>query len=399
VDIHRERSRSAKRVEDIELYASSEEQGLVSFEDKPESALETDEKRIVIGRAIANLPTRLRETFILHFYQELSYPEIAQQQNISYQNVCKRISQARAILRKELREYFIENEGADTELSVPPTATKSAIGEMSEGNAGVEAEAGETVLVVAVEEVEIVGGEEFATGVDGIFYRGGWDGYGVISALKLDRKTELKDSINREESRHIYRNVCSKELRNMQSQQPIIVLDGHGADVSGKSFEFKRQNRMTLYSYTFTDRNVWVSASNEKIKAALTTGMVPEGWSNQQDSKIGGTPVVERILWKPDFYDQQTKEGWFSEDEVKAWDKTIVWTKTRIEKLEDTKQKKVATLNLLHNGSQVNNSQRMLGWITDTEKGVYLSTILQAGELAQLSAKVLWLACRGLDTN
>jgi len=43
VDIHRERSRSAHSVENIEVYASSEEQGLVSFEDKPESALETDE--------------------------------------------------------------------------------------------------------------------------------------------------------------------------------------------------------------------------------------------------------------------------------------------------------------------------------------------------------------------
>jgi RNA polymerase sigma factor (sigma-70 family) len=161
VDIHRERSRSAHSVENIEVYASSEEQGLVSFEDKPESALETDEKRIVIRRAIANLPTRLRETFILHFYQELSYPEIAQQQDISYQNVCKRISQARKILREELREYFIEEEGADTELSVPPTATESVIGEKSEGNAGVEAIAGETVtLSVAVEEVDSVGDEE-----------------------------------------------------------------------------------------------------------------------------------------------------------------------------------------------------------------------------------------------
>jgi RNA polymerase sigma-70 factor (ECF subfamily) len=83
VDIHRERSRGAKRVEDIEVYASSVEQELVSFEDTPENAMETGEKKIVIRRAIDNLPTRLRETFILHFYRELSYQEIAQQQEIS----------------------------------------------------------------------------------------------------------------------------------------------------------------------------------------------------------------------------------------------------------------------------------------------------------------------------
>jgi len=125
----------------------------------------------VIRRAIANLPTRLRETFILHFYQELSYPEIAQQQEISYQNVCKRISQARKILREELRGYFIGQDGTNTNKSVPPAATESAIGEMSQENAGVEAIVGETVTLseraadalpqaTEVEEVEIVVGGE-----------------------------------------------------------------------------------------------------------------------------------------------------------------------------------------------------------------------------------------------
>jgi RNA polymerase sigma-70 factor (ECF subfamily) len=161
VDIHRERSRGANRVEDIEGYASGEEQGLVAFENTPDSAVETGERRIMIRRAIDNLPTRLRETFILHFYQELSYPEIAEQQEISYQNVCKRISQARKILQQELRGYFVGEEGTDRDKSVTPTVTESEIGEMSEGNGGVEADAGETVtLLEAVEEVDIVGGEE-----------------------------------------------------------------------------------------------------------------------------------------------------------------------------------------------------------------------------------------------
>jgi RNA polymerase sigma-70 factor (ECF subfamily) len=167
VDIHRERSRGANRVDDIEGYASGEEQGLVSFDETPENVLETDEKKIVIRRAIDNLPTRLRETFIRHFYQELSYQEIAQQQEISYQNVCKRISQVRAILREQLRGYFIGEDGTETDLSVPPTATESAIGEKSKGNAGVEPIVGETVTLfdrasdalpqaTEVEEVEIV---------------------------------------------------------------------------------------------------------------------------------------------------------------------------------------------------------------------------------------------------
>ncbi|MEA5553440.1 RNA polymerase sigma factor [Anabaena cylindrica UHCC 0172] len=109
VDIHRERNRDVNRVENIEIYAALEEKNQVFYFNISESALETEEKMVVIREAIYNLPIRLRETFILHFYQELSYQEIAQQQNISYQNVCKRISQARAILRDELKEYFIED--------------------------------------------------------------------------------------------------------------------------------------------------------------------------------------------------------------------------------------------------------------------------------------------------
>ncbi|MBE9212016.1 RNA polymerase sigma factor [Plectonema cf. radiosum LEGE 06105] len=114
VDIHRQHSRSANQVEDIE--AIGDEQALVCSEDTPEIILETQEKNIQIRRAIENLPSRLRETFALHFYQQLSYREIAQQQEISYDNVCKRISQARKILREELREYFIGEDERDRDL-------------------------------------------------------------------------------------------------------------------------------------------------------------------------------------------------------------------------------------------------------------------------------------------
>ncbi|MEG4809786.1 sigma-70 family RNA polymerase sigma factor [Microcoleus sp. F8-D3] len=161
VDIYRERSRGANRVEDIEVYASSDEQGLVVQNETPESVLETDEKKIVIRRAIDELPTKMRETFILHFYEELSHQEIAEKQEISYQNVCKRISQARAILVKQLREYFIGEDGTKTELAATPAVTESAIEEMSEGNGGVEPIVGETVtLSVAIAFEESVVGEE-----------------------------------------------------------------------------------------------------------------------------------------------------------------------------------------------------------------------------------------------
>lgn len=210
VDIHREGDRGANRVEDIEGYASGEEAGLVRSEDTPLSAMETGEKRMVIRRAIANLPTRLRETFILHFDRELSYPEIAQRQEISYQNVCKRISQARAILRLELRGYFIGEDEADTDKSVPPTATESAIGEMFQGNAPVEAIAGETVtLSVAVEEVESVGGEEAIEVVRSVQHSSS-----VMVAATNDGKLEVK----REGCRCVEVALCERQ------PAPILAL-------------------------------------------------------------------------------------------------------------------------------------------------------------------------------
>ncbi len=183
VDIHRQRSRSANRVKDIE--AIGDEQALVCSEDTPEIILETQEKNIEIRGAIENLPSRLRQTFILHFYQQLSYREIAQQQEISYDNVCKRISQARKILREELREYFIGEDGRDgdlytdnvstviatagsnlklleiddksvspTDSSVPPTATESVSEEVTECVVSVPVKESQQESVAVVEGFE-----------------------------------------------------------------------------------------------------------------------------------------------------------------------------------------------------------------------------------------------------
>lgn len=110
----------ANQVEDIEVYAEREELGWVAVEDTPGSALDRDDKNRVIRAAIDELPTKMRETFILHFYEELSHQEIVERQGISYQNVCKRISQAREILREELRGYFIEEDVTEPDTAKVP---------------------------------------------------------------------------------------------------------------------------------------------------------------------------------------------------------------------------------------------------------------------------------------
>lgn len=149
VDIYRERSRKANRVEDIEAIAEEKE---LFLNNTPLTALETDEKKIAIRHAIDNLPKRLRETFILHFYQEFSHQEIVHHLGISYQNVCKRISQARTILRKELTAYFIGEYEIDTNLSFPSVVTE----EISQNTEISECEVGEVETVVEVpEEIEL----------------------------------------------------------------------------------------------------------------------------------------------------------------------------------------------------------------------------------------------------
>ncbi|NES73787.1 MAG: sigma-70 family RNA polymerase sigma factor, partial [Okeania sp. SIO2D1] len=111
IDLIRKRSCAAVGIESIEWVGNTEEIITTGTVECPESVLEREERSAEIRRAIAELPERLRETFVLHLYQELAYQEIAQKQGISYDNVCKRISQARKILKQKLSGYFIGQEG------------------------------------------------------------------------------------------------------------------------------------------------------------------------------------------------------------------------------------------------------------------------------------------------
>jgi RNA polymerase sigma-70 factor (ECF subfamily) len=115
--MHRERNRGAYRIESLEAIAEREEEGLVSVYDTPGCAALLGELETQIHRAIEDLPERLHSPFVLHFIREKSYQDIAQQLAISYDNVRKRISQARAILRKQLNEYLAEVDNATFDLS------------------------------------------------------------------------------------------------------------------------------------------------------------------------------------------------------------------------------------------------------------------------------------------
>ncbi|GGA27953.1 RNA polymerase sigma factor [Okeania sp. KiyG1] len=151
LDLIRKRSRGAVGVDDIEWVGDSGEMGVASAVDLPEQVLERDERSVVIRRAIASLPELMRETFILHFYQELSYQEIVEQQGISIDCVYKRISQARKKLKPMLRSYFIDMDGS-------VLGTERELGESNES-----CEKQEDLAKVSVQEISAtpgVSGEE-----------------------------------------------------------------------------------------------------------------------------------------------------------------------------------------------------------------------------------------------
>ncbi len=106
VDIHREGRKKAIGTESIEDIAIREQEEVSSSLNSPESAILRDELCQFIRTAVNALPERLRTPFILRYYQEVSYPDIARKLAISQDNAYKRIQQARDLLEKRLKKYL-----------------------------------------------------------------------------------------------------------------------------------------------------------------------------------------------------------------------------------------------------------------------------------------------------
>jgi RNA polymerase sigma-70 factor (ECF subfamily) len=101
MDIHRAKGRKAIAVESIEEFAETN-----IAVDPLELSPPDNELEIAIRLAIQELPIRLSLPFLMRFEEEMSYTDIAQKLNISRDNVYKRISQARAILKPQMMAYY-----------------------------------------------------------------------------------------------------------------------------------------------------------------------------------------------------------------------------------------------------------------------------------------------------
>lgn len=117
MDLHRQRYKNGSKIESLDAISGEYQEQWISPEETPDCAVTRRELDQFLRDAIEQLPPRLRTTFREYWQQELSYQEIAEKMNISYENVRKRISQARAILRQKLQEY----EGKEKTEGTPTT--------------------------------------------------------------------------------------------------------------------------------------------------------------------------------------------------------------------------------------------------------------------------------------
>jgi RNA polymerase sigma factor (sigma-70 family) len=105
VDLHRQRRRAGVQTQSLEIMAVEDVCAAFNIE-SPESALLHSELKNYLHQAITALSPRLRTAFILRFYQDMSYQDIANQLAISTVNARKRIQQARESLQKQLHQYL-----------------------------------------------------------------------------------------------------------------------------------------------------------------------------------------------------------------------------------------------------------------------------------------------------
>lgn len=118
IDILRKRRNESTRIENIEKIKSKENLSLYYTGAMPESNLLNLELWRYIQHKIRLLPKGLGIYFILHYYQEKSYKDIAKQLLVSEDNARKSVKKAQRILQKYLNKYLAGED--DTSIDFLP---------------------------------------------------------------------------------------------------------------------------------------------------------------------------------------------------------------------------------------------------------------------------------------
>ena len=76
----------------------------------PEGSASFDERDDTVTRAVLSLPKDLKEAVLLHWYQGMSLDEIRKVLRLPRSTINYRLKKAKAILKKELEEWYFEDE-------------------------------------------------------------------------------------------------------------------------------------------------------------------------------------------------------------------------------------------------------------------------------------------------
>ena len=76
----------------------------------PEGSAPFDERDDTVTRAVLSLPKELKEAVLLHWYQGMSLDEIRKVLRLPRSTINYRLKKAKAILKKELEEWYFEDE-------------------------------------------------------------------------------------------------------------------------------------------------------------------------------------------------------------------------------------------------------------------------------------------------
>ncbi len=76
----------------------------------PEGSVPFDERDDTVTRAVLSLPQKLKEATLLHWYQGLKLEEMTKVLRLPRSTVNYRLKKAKAILKKELEDWYFEDE-------------------------------------------------------------------------------------------------------------------------------------------------------------------------------------------------------------------------------------------------------------------------------------------------
>ena len=82
----------------------------VTPEDLPEGAASRDAQDDTVTRAVLALPRELKEVTLLHWYQGMTLQEMQKVLRLPRSTINYRLKKAKAILKKELEEWYFEDE-------------------------------------------------------------------------------------------------------------------------------------------------------------------------------------------------------------------------------------------------------------------------------------------------